>query len=146
MLQVLKEAAKSGGRKIAWWLQHKNSCSCRLSWQPDEIYSNWWRKSDFLQALPLIAGGSDAVLAERGYDAGYIVAKIEAIGVEAIIPPKSNRQTSREDDSFLYKERNVIERMFNKMKQFRGIATRYGKTSVAFLGFIQLAAVLLWLK
>jgi transposase len=47
---------------------------------------------------------------------------------------------------FCNKERNVIERMFNKMKQFRGIATRYGKTSVAFSGFIQLAAILLWLK
>jgi transposase len=104
-------------------------------------------ESDFLQALPLMAGKkADAVLADRGYDAGYIVAEIEAMGVEAIIPPKSNRKTLREYDSFLYKERNVIERMFNKMKHFRGIATRYGKTSVAFLGFIQLAAILLWLK
>ncbi|MDR2850925.1 MAG: transposase [Desulfovibrio sp.] len=40
----------------------------------------------------------------------------------------------------------AIKRMFNKMKQFRGIATRYGKTSVVSSGFIQLAAILLWLK
>jgi transposase len=89
---------------------------------------------------------ADAVLADKGYDASYIVAEREAMGAEANIPPKSKRKTSRKYDLFLYKEGNVIERMFNKMKQFRGIVTRYGKTSVAFLGFIQLAAILLWLK
>jgi transposase len=104
-------------------------------------------KSDFLQALPLIAGAKpDAVLADKGYDASYIVSEIEAMGAEVVIPPRSNRKTPRKYDSFLYKERNIIERMFNKMKHFRGIATRYGKTSMAFLGFIQLAAILLWLN
>lgn len=104
-------------------------------------------KSDFLQACPLLEGQrANAVLADRGYDADYIVAEIKAIGAEAVIPPKSNRNTQRDYDAFLYKERNVIERMFGKMKHFRGIATRYSKTAISFLAFVQLAAILLWLK
>lgn len=104
-------------------------------------------KSDFIQAWPLLENQkADAVLADKGYDADYIVAEISAMGAEVVIPPKSNRSVQREFDKYLYKERNIIERMFSKMKQFRGIATRYNKTAVSFLAFVQLAAILLWLK
>ncbi|WP_156802946.1 IS5 family transposase [Desulfovibrio sp. 6_1_46AFAA] len=104
-------------------------------------------KSDFLQACPLLEEQrAEAVLADKGYDAGYIVDAIQAMGAEAVIPPKLNRNTPRNYDVFLYKERNVIERMFGKMKHFRGIATRYSKTAVSFLAFVQLAAISLWLK
>ena len=104
-------------------------------------------KSDYQQACPLLAGqNAEAVLADKGYDADYIVEQISAIGAEAVIPPRSTRNFQRSYDAFLYKERNVIERMFGKMKHFRGVATRYSKTAVAFLGFVQLVAILLWLK
>lgn len=103
--------------------------------------------SDFLQACPLLEGKkADAVLADKGYDADYIVTKIQAMGAEAVIPPRSIRNTPRNYDTVLYKERNAIERMFGKMKHFRGIATRYSKTAVSFLAFVQLAAILIWLK
>lgn len=103
--------------------------------------------SDFLQACPLLENQkAGAVLADKGYDANYIVAKISAMGAEVVIPPKSNRSPQRNFDMFLYKERNIIERMFSKMKQFRRIATRYNKTAVSFLAFVQLAAILLWLR
>ena len=103
--------------------------------------------SDFLQACPLLEDKkADAVLADKGYDADYIVTKIQAMGAEAVIPPRSIRTTSRNYDTVLYKERNAIERMFGKMKHFRGIATRYSKTAVSFLAFVQLAAILIWLK
>lgn len=104
-------------------------------------------KSDFLHACPLLENQqADAVLADKGYDADYIVTYIEAMGAEVVIPPKSNRNTQRSYDVVLYKERNIIERMFNKMKHFRGVATRYSKTAVSYLAFVQLAAILLWLK
>ena len=104
-------------------------------------------KSDFLQACPLLENqNANAVLADKGYDADYMIAKISSLGAEAIIPPKSNRNIQRDFDVFLYKERNIIERMFSKIKQFRGIATRYNKTAVSFLAFVQLAAILLWLR
>ena len=104
-------------------------------------------KSDFLQACPLLENQrAEAVLADKGYDADYIITTIQSMGAEAIIPPKSNRKTSRDYDAFLYKERNIIERMFGKMKHFRGIATRYSKTAISFLALVQFAAILLWLK
>lgn len=89
---------------------------------------------------------ADAVLADKGYDADCIVNEREAMGADAVIPPKSNRSMLRSHDAYLYRERNVIERMFCKMKQFRGIATRYSKMAISFLGLVPFTAILLWLK
>lgn len=103
--------------------------------------------SDYLQALPLLSGESaSAVLADKGYDADYIVDEVLKMDAEAVIPPRSTRKALRDYDRFLYKERNVIERMFGKMKHFRSVATRYSKMAVSYLAFAQLAAILLWLK
>ena len=87
-----------------------------------------------------------AVLADKGYDADYIAEAVSAMGAQVVIPPRSNRKAPRELDSHLYRERNAIERMFGKMKHFRGIATRYGKSALSFMAFLHLAAILLWLK
>ena len=89
---------------------------------------------------------ANAVLADKGYDADYIVGEIAAMGAEVVIPPKRHRKTPRKYSEFLYKKRNVIERMFGKMKHFRAIATRYNKLSLSFMAFVLLAAILLWLK
>jgi transposase len=103
--------------------------------------------ADCKQALTLLDGlTGDAVLADKGYDAGYIVEAVESMGAIAVIPPKSNRKIQREYDKDLYKERNIVERMFNKLKHFRRIATRYEKTASSFMAFLKLAAIWLWLK
>lgn len=67
-------------------------------------------------------------------------------GVEVVIPPKRNRNVQRAYDVDLYKERNRIERFFNKLKQFRRVATRYDKLPANFLGFVKLAAIAIWLR
>lgn len=104
-------------------------------------------RNDCTQALDLLEGVSgQAVLADKGYDADYIVEAAEIMGALVVIPPKSNRKVLREYDRDLYKERNLIERMFGKLKQFRRIATRYDKTQSAFMAFIHIASILLWLK
>lgn len=87
-----------------------------------------------------------AVLADKGYDADYVVEAAEKMGALAVIPPKSNRKIQREFDKELYKERNHIERLFNKLKHFRRVATRYDKTAAAFLAFVHVASICLWLK
>jgi len=103
--------------------------------------------SDYTQALALLGGmKAKAVLADKGYDADYIVRAAEDMGAEAVIPPKSNRRTLRPYDKELYKERNLVERLFNRLKHFRRIATRYDKTASAFLAFIHIASICLWLK
>ena len=61
------------------------------------------------------------------------------------IPPKANRKTTILYDTDKYKSRNRIERMFNKLKNWRRVATRYDKTATSFLGFITIAAIHQWL-
>jgi len=105
------------------------------------------QRSDFVAAPELLKGYSpQAVLADKGYDADYLIEQIQLQGAIAVIPPKKNRRQQREYDVFLYKERNQVERLFNKLKNFRRVATRYDKLDTAFLGFIYLAAIFLWLK
>ena len=89
---------------------------------------------------------ASAVLADKGYDADYIVEGALNCGAAAVIPPKSSRKNPREYDKDLYKERNLLERLFNKLKHFRRVATRYDKTASAFLAFVHVAAICLWLK
>lgn len=86
-----------------------------------------------------------AVVADKGYDADHFVARIEAAGAEAVIPPRSNRLTPRTFDRHLYRDRNLIERFFARLKHFRRIATRYDKLAKSFLSFIHLACALVWL-
>jgi putative transposase len=59
---------------------------------------------------------------------------------------ETNRKVQRSYDIDLYKERNIIERFFNKLKQFRQVATRYDKLLANFMGFVKLAAIAIWLK
>lgn len=68
------------------------------------------------------------------------------MGIAIVIPPKSNRKEKRECDFTLYKERNLIERFFGKLKQFRAIATRYDKLARNFLGAIRLVAAVIQLN
>ena len=102
-------------------------------------------RSDYTQALALLDGYSArAVWGDKGYDADYIVEAAENMGAITVIPSKSNRTIQRDYDEALYKERNLIERMFGKLKQFRRIATRYDKTDSAFMAFLHVASILLW--
>jgi transposase len=89
---------------------------------------------------------AEAVLADKGYDADYVVEAALAMDALAVIPPKSNRKIQREYDKHLYQERNNIERMFGKLKHSRRVATRYDKLSVSYMGFVLLAAICIWLK
>ncbi len=99
------------------------------------------------QAQPMIQGlTAQYWIADKGYDSQAIVTQVEAMGAVAVIPSKSNRKVQRKYDTHIYKERHQIECLFNRLKQFRRIATRYEKTASSFLGFIYLAASLVWLR
>lgn len=86
------------------------------------------------------------MLADKGYDADYIIEAANKMGAVAVIPPRAGRKMLRDYDRELYKERNFIERLFNKLKNFRRIATRYDKTASAFLDFIHIASIIIWLN
>lgn len=85
------------------------------------------------------------MLADKGYDGDAIREALLLQGIQPVIPPKSNRKSPAKCDFRAYKDRNRIERMFNKLKQFRRIATRFDKTAKSYLGFPCLAAAKLWL-
>ena len=89
---------------------------------------------------------TQTVIADKGYDANHFVAKIEATGAQAVIPPRSNCLTPRTFDRDLYKARNLVERFFARLKHFRLISTRYDKLAANFLGFVKLASIMLWIK
>jgi transposase len=103
------------------------------------------QRSDYIKALDLIEDlEMKALLADRGYDADYIVKEVGT--AQAVIPPRSMRKTPRDYDKELYKERNKVERMFNKIKHFRRVDTRYDKLAVAYLSFVYIAAAHILLR
>lgn len=86
------------------------------------------------------------LLADRGYDSNDLRSELLNRSIIPIIPGKSNRLTPIEYDKHTYKERNVIERFFCKMKHFRRIATRYDKTTAMFAGALSVVSIILWLR
>lgn len=102
---------------------------------------------EYAPAAELLAGQqAEAVIADRGYDSDVLVAQSQSIGAQTVIPPKRNRKLQRAYDRELYRQRNRIERCFNKLKHFRRFATRYCKTIQAFRSFTALACSWLRLK
>ena len=98
--------------------------------------------NDCTQAVALLGTRkAEAVLADKGYDADVIVEHIEAMGAKAVIPPKRNRKVQRQYDQVLYKQRNRIERMFCRLKDFRRVATRYDKLARNYAAAVHLAAI-----
>lgn len=91
-------------------------------------------------------GAGTIVLADKAYDADRIRASMREKGAFANIPPKANRRSKPYFSQWLYRERNLIERFFSKLKHFRRIATRYEKLAENFLAMVQLASMRLWLR
>ena len=84
------------------------------------------------------------LLADRAYDSDAIRAQAQEQGVWANIPPKRSRRRTFAFSGWVYRQRNLVERLFNKLKQFRGIAARYDKDPDNFLAAIKLASVRIW--
>ena len=88
-----------------------------------------------------------ALLAHKAYAArARLMDRLEEHQVEAVIPPKSNRKQPWEIDQEKYRWRHLIENFFAKLKQYRGIATRYDQRACAFLGAIHWVAAVIWLN
>ena len=105
------------------------------------------QRNDITEAYNLIEGlQTDAVIADKGYDADHLREAVQATEAQPVIPPKSNRKTKIDYDKALYKERNLVERFFNKLKQFRRVATRYDKLLANYRRFVLLAAIAILLK
>ena len=86
------------------------------------------------------------LLADKAYDSNAIRQQAQEQDVWANIPPKSNRKGSFVFSAFLYRYRNLVERIFNRLKQYRGIATRYDKNPDNFLAAIKLTSARIWIR
>jgi transposase len=105
------------------------------------------QRHDCLSAKALLEGfDAEAVLADKAYDNNDLRQTIADMMATAVIPSTRSRKVPIPHDEVAYKDRNRIERCFNKLKHFRRFATRYDRRTVHFLAFIHLAAVMLWLR
>lgn len=99
----------------------------------------------------------DAVLGDKAYSARAHRTLLRSRGIKTVIPEPSDQIANRERrgshggrppafDADLYKGRNVVERSFNTVKQWRGLATRYDKLAIVYRGAAVLRAITIWLK
>ncbi len=95
-----------------------------------------------VEALP----AANAFVGDRGYDARDLVDLINVRGGRAQIPTQRDRKIQRSVDPNLYRQRNLIERFFCKLKHFRRIATRFDKLARNFLAAVMLASTRLWVR
>ena len=117
-----------------------------LSLSDDWIRLRWLltsgNRNDITQAPALIQGYSyEAAIADKAYNSDAFREEIVSAGGVAVIPPRDNRTDPRPYDEALYKRRNIMERFFHRLKQYRRVATRYDKYKTRYLGFVYFAAI-----
>ncbi len=103
--------------------------------------------ADITRADALPDGATPAVvIADTGYDKPALVDATEAKGGEAVIPTRSNRTVQRDIAADRYKDRNLVERFWAKVKQYRRVATRYEKPARNFMSFVQVSSIMILLQ
>ena len=95
-----------------------------------------------LQGLPT----PTTVVADRGYDSNAVLDLIARSGAQPNIPSCSRRLKKRTVDPAIYRQRNLIERFFCRLKQFRRVATRFDKLARNFLAAVLIASTRIWLR
>jgi transposase len=88
----------------------------------------------------------EEVIGDKGYDSKQVVATVEAQGGKAVIPSRKNAVSPREIDWDRYKDRNLVERFWSKIKQYRRVATRFEKKAQNFLAFVHIASIMILLR
>lgn len=87
----------------------------------------------------------DRLAADKAYSSGVIRSTLRRRGIQPVIPTRSNERPDPDFDRDAYRERNRVERLINRLKQFRRIATRYEKRAANYLAMIAIVAIILWL-
>lgn len=99
----------------------------------------------------------DALRADKAYSSRAHRARLRSRGIAAVIPEPADQAAHRKRrgsrggrpvafDAEDYKKRNVVERAFNVLKNWRGLAARYDKHALVYRGGLVLAAILMWLR
>lgn len=105
------------------------------------------QRHDSVGVKPLIANiDFAALLADKAFDSNAIRAELDQRGALAVIPSKADRKPLIPHDAEMYKWRHLIENCFQRLKEFRRIATRYDKTDTSFAAALHLVAAFLALR
>jgi transposase len=86
------------------------------------------------------------MLMDRAYEGDETRELAAADGHDPVVPPKKNRVKPWEYDKEKYERRNVVERCFRRLKEFRKVCARYDKLDFMFFAFVQIAFVAIWLN
>ncbi len=105
------------------------------------------QRHDIIKASDMIVDlDFDYVIADRSYGAKDFLDEIVASGAVPVIPPKKNAKEPHDYDKWRYRERHLIECFIGKIKHFRRVFSRFDKLARRYLGFLQLASSLIWLR
>ncbi|KPN62538.1 hypothetical protein AKJ29_09980 [Aliiroseovarius crassostreae] len=120
----------------------------RWQWLAGSSASDRRHRADITHANqclePYIARGT-TVIADRGYDANHLRDWLSDAKATACIPPCKNRKIQFEYDTDLSKTRNIVERMFNRLKDWRQLSLRTFRCQQTFLVAAHIAATVIWL-
>jgi transposase len=86
-----------------------------------------------------------AVIADTAFDAAHLRQALRKRRIRAVIPTHPTRKVQHRLNSRLYRDRNLIERLFCRIKHYRRVATRYDKLATRFASFVAIAACMVWL-
>jgi transposase len=147
MAQQKKQQQEQAMGKSRGGLSTKIHAAVDAQGNPLRLLLTAGQTSEYAQAVALIAGfEANYVLADKGYDSDAFVATITESQAIPVIPSKMNRKVPRDFDRMLYKERNRVERFFQKLKHFRRIATRYERLARNYQAMLSLVSTVIWLN
>jgi transposase len=86
------------------------------------------------------------VIADKAYSAAWLLEALRRKRITPNIPSRADQPNNPDFDRGAYRRRNLVERLVGKLKRFRRVATRYDKLDAHYLAFVQLAAVVVWLR
>ena len=124
----LHAAVDAHGMSVKFLITAENQAGCTLG-------------TALFEGVPL-----QFVLADKAYDTDTIIGYLLSRQAVPVIPPKSNRKTQRDYDKYLYKLRHLVENYFQKVKSWRGLSTRYVKTTRSFSSYLNIFNTLMWAK
>ena len=151
--QPYQSASSSGGSKgrQSGYVQDKRGLNTKIhlavdaNGMPIRILVTEGTRADCKETVHLIEGiSAEILLADRGYDTNDILAYAVSAGMEPVILPKKYRKEQRDYDKYLYKPRHLVENCFLALKRWRGIVTRYAKTSDAFIAAVHVRCIAIW--
>jgi len=90
--------------------------------------------------------GKCSVIMDRAYEGDKTRNLVKSLGYKSVVPPKTNRISPWKYSKKQYKKRNVVERLFRNLKEFRRVFTRYDKLDIMYMGFVMFGLVVIGLK